>query len=94
VLRSAHQANAAGVVPPDAGAGGAHSQYLEAEHAALHADTLDEVEAAVTQLLLDPAAAAPSARGAIPDRRAHAAETIAGRVLESIPGAVRKESMT
>jgi processive 1,2-diacylglycerol beta-glucosyltransferase len=71
-----------------------NSQYLESEHAALHAESLEDVEAAVTRLLRDPAAAArlreAQARIAAP----HAAETIARRVLESIPGVLRKESMT
>ncbi len=71
-----------------------NSQYLESEGAALHAETLDEVEAAVTELLRDPAAAGGvrEAQGRI--AAPHASEIIARRVLESIPGALRKESVT
>ena len=82
------------VFRPTPGQEVSNTQFLESEHAALHADTIEEVEAAVTRLLSEPAEAermrAAGARIATP----RAAETIARRVLESIAGALPKESLT
>ena len=82
------------VFRPTPGQEVSNAQFLESERAALHADTIDEVEAAVTRLLRDPQEAARmrEAEGRI--AAPHAAETIARRVLESIPGALPEESLT
>jgi processive 1,2-diacylglycerol beta-glucosyltransferase len=81
------------VFRPTPGQEVSNAQFLVSERAALNADTIDEVEAAVTRLLREPQEAervrAAEARIAAPA----AAETIARRVLESIPGALTKESL-
>ncbi len=63
-----------------------NSDYLESAGAATHADSIEEVEAAVTRWITNPdareAARAAAARLATP----HASETIARRVLDAVPG--------
>ena len=81
------------VFRPTPGQEVSNMQFLEGQDAALHADTIEEVETAVTRLLRDPEAAArvreAQARIAAP----LAARIIARRVLESIPGALPTASL-
>jgi UDP-N-acetylglucosamine:LPS N-acetylglucosamine transferase len=82
------------VFRPTPGQEASNTQVLESAGAAVHADTIDQLEAAVTGLLGDPNAAARMREAAARIAAPHAAETIARRVLESIPGALGKESVS
>ena len=68
-----------------------NTQFLEGEHAAIHADTVEAVAAAVSRLLSDPKDVQRMRESQARIAAPHAARTIARRVLESIPGALRKE---
>jgi len=63
-------------------------QFLEAGGAAVHADSIDNVAATVSRWLADPRALERVRENAARLARPHAAETIARRVLEAVPGRV------
>jgi len=80
------------VFRPTPGQEVANTQYLASQGAAVHADTPEAVEAAVKHLLDVPEAAASMRDAAARIAAPHAAETIARRVLESIPRAHSPET--
>jgi processive 1,2-diacylglycerol beta-glucosyltransferase len=67
-----------------------NTEYLEAGGAAVHADSLDDVEALVGRWLSNPDAVAKVRAAAGRLARPDAAEAVARRVLESIPATVRR----
>jgi processive 1,2-diacylglycerol beta-glucosyltransferase len=67
-----------------------NADYLERHGAALHADTVDEVEVAVEDWLGDAEELERRRAAALALARPHAAETIARHVLDAIPAAVRR----
>ncbi|TMQ64858.1 MAG: glycosyltransferase [Candidatus Eisenbacteria bacterium] len=69
-----------------------NARYLEQGGAAVHADSVEEVEATVREWLSDPAARERVRQAASRLARPHAAETIAERVLEAIPAAARRSA--
>ncbi|HEY3215176.1 MAG TPA: glycosyltransferase [Candidatus Eisenbacteria bacterium] len=69
-----------------------NAEYLQAGGAAVHVDTVDEVEAAVSHWLSNPVQRERMQEAAARLARPHAAETIAVRVLEAIPAAVRRSA--
>jgi UDP-N-acetylglucosamine:LPS N-acetylglucosamine transferase len=62
----------------------ANATFLAAAGAAVHADTIEEVESTVTRWLADPAARERVREAAARIARPKAAETIARRVIEEI----------
>jgi processive 1,2-diacylglycerol beta-glucosyltransferase len=66
-----------------------NARFLEDHGAALHADSVDEVESHVDRLLRDSAELAQRRQAARLIARPHAAETIARRVLQAVPEALR-----
>jgi processive 1,2-diacylglycerol beta-glucosyltransferase len=66
-----------------------NAEYLEAAGAAFHADSEQEVEAAVERLLADPGARARVHENALAIAAPRAAETIVRRVLADVAGAQR-----
>lgn len=71
-----------------------NTQFLESEGAAVHADAIEDVETAVTQLLSDRAVTSRMREAQARIAAPHAAQTIAKLVLESIPGALKKEPVS
>jgi processive 1,2-diacylglycerol beta-glucosyltransferase len=69
-----------------------NADYLVRGGAAVHADSVEEVEAAVTRWIADPAARERAREHAARLAAPRAAETIARRVLESLPAAVRRSA--
>ena len=62
-----------------------NAEYLEAGGAAVHADSVEDVEATVARWLADPAARARVRERALAMSHPRAAETIARRVLDAMP---------
>ncbi len=62
-----------------------NADYLESAGAARHAESIEEVEAAVTRWITDPAARDAARQAAARLAAPHASETIARRVLEAVP---------
>jgi processive 1,2-diacylglycerol beta-glucosyltransferase len=67
-----------------------NAEFLERKGAAVHADSVDEVEATVGRWLGDPTELARRRQAALALARPHAAETIARRVLDAVPEALRR----
>jgi len=67
-----------------------NAQFLERHGAAVHADSVDEVEATAARWLADPAELERRRRAARALAKPQAAETIARRVLEAVPEALRR----
>jgi processive 1,2-diacylglycerol beta-glucosyltransferase len=67
-----------------------NAEFLERHGAAVHADSISEVESTVSRWLSDPVELDRRRQASLALGRPHAAETIARRVLESIPEAARR----
>jgi processive 1,2-diacylglycerol beta-glucosyltransferase len=69
-----------------------NADYLEKAGAAIHADTVDEVEATVARWLADPSERERVRQRALSLAHPGASETIARRVMEAIPAAVERSA--
>jgi len=67
-----------------------NAQFLERHDAAVHADSVDDVESTVGHWLQDPSELERRREAARALARPHAAETIARRVLDAVPEATRR----
>ena len=67
-----------------------NAEYLERHGAAVHADSVDEVQATVARWLGDPEELARRCEAARRLAKPDAAQTIARRVLEAVPESLRR----